>query len=31
MGTIGRDGDGPFNAPPQAAIAHVLLRWWLDR
>ena len=24
-------GGGPFNAPPPAAIAHALLRWWLDR
>ena len=23
-------GDGPFKAPPPVAIAHTLLRWWLD-
>jgi len=27
----GADGPGPFNAPPPAAIAHSLLRWWLER
>lgn len=30
MATIGSD-EGPFNAPPPAAIAHSLLRWWLER
>ena len=29
METIGNN-DGPFNAPPPAAIAHSLLRWWLE-
>lgn len=27
----GADGPGPFNAPPPAAIAHSLLRWWLEK
>ena len=27
----GRDGNGPFAPPPPAAIANVLLRWWLDQ
>ena len=27
----GVDGPGPFNAPPPAAIAHTLLKWWLER
>ena len=27
----GRDGDGPFAPPPDAAIANLLIRWWLDR
>ena len=30
MATIGSE-DGPFNAPPPAAIAHSLLKWWLDK
>jgi NAD+ diphosphatase len=29
MNTIGSD-DGPFNAPPRAAIAHSLMNWWLE-
>ncbi len=28
MATIGTE-EGPFNAPPPAAIAHSLLKWWL--
>ncbi|MEW4447545.1 NAD(+) diphosphatase [Qipengyuania sp. JC766] len=24
-------GDGPFGPPPPQAIAHTLVRWWLDR
>ncbi len=27
----GADGPGPFNAPPPAAIAHSLLKWWLEK
>ncbi|MDJ0643213.1 MAG: NAD(+) diphosphatase [Erythrobacter sp.] len=27
----GADGPGAFNAPPPAAIAHSLLRWWLEK
>ncbi|MEP3051140.1 MAG: NAD(+) diphosphatase [Erythrobacter sp.] len=30
MATIGSE-EGPFNAPPPAAIAHSLLRWWLEK
>lgn len=30
MATIGSD-EGPFNAPPPAAIAHSLLKWWLEK
>ena len=30
MTTIGSD-EGPFNAPPPAAIAHSLLKWWLEK
>ncbi|MEP2736882.1 MAG: NAD(+) diphosphatase [Erythrobacter sp.] len=30
MDTIGND-EGPFNAPPKAAIAHSLLKWWLEK
>ena len=30
MDTIGSE-EGPFNAPPPAAIAHSLLKWWLDK
>ncbi len=29
--TIGRNEEGPFNAPPPAAIAHSLLKWWLEK
>lgn len=25
------EGGGPFNAPPAAAIAHSLLKWWLEQ
>jgi NAD+ diphosphatase len=32
MDAIGRDEPGrAFGAPPPSAVAHVLLRWWLDR
>ncbi|MBD2841341.1 NAD(+) diphosphatase [Erythrobacter rubeus] len=27
----GADGPGPFNAPPPAAIAHSLMKWWLEK
>jgi NAD+ diphosphatase len=30
MNTIGSE-EGPFNAPPRAAIAHSLLKWWLEK
>lgn len=30
MDTIGSE-EGPFNAPPRAAIAHSLLKWWLEK
>ncbi len=30
MDTIGSE-EGPFNAPPPAAIAHSLLKWWLEK
>ena len=30
MDTIGTE-KGPFNAPPPAAIAHSLLKWWLEK
>ncbi|MEP3760520.1 MAG: NAD(+) diphosphatase [Marinomonas sp.] len=30
MNNIGND-EGAFNAPPPAAIAHSLLKWWLDK
>ena len=30
MAAIGTD-DGPFNAPPPAAVAHSLLKWWLEQ
>lgn len=30
MNNIGND-EGEFNAPPPAAIAHSLLKWWLDK
>ena len=30
MDTIGSE-EGPFNAPPKAAIAHSLLKWWLEK
>jgi len=30
IATMGSD-DGPFNAPPPAAIANSLLHWWLER
>ena len=30
MDTIGSE-QGPFNAPPAAAIAHSLLKWWLEK
>lgn len=31
MATIGQNEDGPFNAPPPAAIAHNLLKWWMEK
>ncbi len=30
MATIGTE-EGAFNAPPKAAIAHSLLKWWLEK